>query len=475
MYTRLSFVNHVLSLVGENQLTTTDNQLGRLVVNVINTAIASVAQETRHNAFETLLTATITETDYLLPGYTIPTNVLQILDVTVRVSVDGFGDVIDSLCFVPFHLLDSDTGYSIINGSLYISKCVARPLTCILHTINTQTLPANDSTTLTLPDQVLYAVAHVAAGILCVSYLDNPNAAAIQNNLAETLQDKIKKQQGIGRGKTYSLTPDSKRRRGLSQTYHAPLYLTETTADAKYLTIANAASTYQTIADMSSYLSTTDAASTYQTIAGMGAYQTVAGMGAYLTVTAASGTYQPITGMSAYLTTANAASTYQTIIGMSAYAPLISPALSGTPTTPTASFGNSTTQISSTAFVQTAIAGEGWTNLTYAANWASFGSTFAPVQYRKVGNDVFLRGLAARPTVAGGVGTTIGTLPVGYRPAYDIIFPTIAKDTASASIYSSYLYINTSGAIILQAYLYGGANTRTEFVSFDNVSFAINL
>jgi hypothetical protein len=59
-----------------------------------------------------------------------------------------------------------------------------------------------------------------------------------------------------------------------------------------YLLVTTAASTYQTIAGMSSYLTTASAASTYETI------------------THASSTYQTISGMSSYLTTATAASTY---------------------------------------------------------------------------------------------------------------------------------------------------------------------
>jgi hypothetical protein len=57
-------------------------------------------------------------------------------------------------------------------------------------------------------------------------------------------------------------------------------------------TSSHAASTYQTLAGMSSYLTTASAASTY------------------LTITNAASTYQTISGMSSYLTTASASSTY---------------------------------------------------------------------------------------------------------------------------------------------------------------------
>jgi hypothetical protein len=69
-----------------------------------------------------------------------------------------------------------------------------------------------------------------------------------------------------------------------------------------YLTIANAATTYQPLSGMSSYLTTANAATTYQPLSGMSSYLTTAN---------AATTYQPLSGMSSYLTTANAANTYQ--------------------------------------------------------------------------------------------------------------------------------------------------------------------
>jgi len=72
----------------------------------------------------------------------------------------------------------------------------------------------------------------------------------------------------------------------------------------------------------------------------------------YLTTATAASTYQPISGMSSYLTTASAASTYFTIASAANKADLASPALTGTPTAPTAAAATNTTQIATTAFVQ---------------------------------------------------------------------------------------------------------------------------
>lgn len=72
-------------------------------------------------------------------------------------------------------------------------------------------------------------------------------------------------------------------------------------------------------------------------------------LGAYLKSSDASSTYLTIASASStYLTTSSAASTY---------APLSSPALTGTPTAPTAAGGTNSTQLATTAFVASAVAG----------------------------------------------------------------------------------------------------------------------
>jgi len=89
-----------------------------------------------------------------------------------------------------------------------------------------------------------------------------------------------------------------------------------------------------------------------------------------LAAVATSGLYSDLTGtpnLSLYLTVANALATYQTIAGMSSYATLASPALTGTPTAPTAANGTATTQLATTAFVANALASYVTTaNFTFA-------------------------------------------------------------------------------------------------------------
>lgn len=97
---------------------------------------------------------------------------------------------------------------------------------------------------------------------------------------------------------------------------------------------------------LASYLTIATAAATYQTLADMANYSTTAQMNAAIAA-----------ALVPYLTSATAAATYLTIANAaSTYAPLASPALTGTPTSPTAAPGTNTTQIATTAFVTAAIA-----------------------------------------------------------------------------------------------------------------------
>ena len=97
-------------------------------------------------------------------------------------------------------------------------------------------------------------------------------------------------------------------------------YLTTATAAATYLTLISASSTYATIASLSSYLTTAAAASTYATIASLSSYLTTATAATtYLTITNAASTYATIASLSSYLTSATAASTYATIASLSSY------------------------------------------------------------------------------------------------------------------------------------------------------------
>ena len=59
-----------------------------------------------------------------------------------------------------------------------------------------------------------------------------------------------------------------------------------------------------------------------------------------------------------------------------------------------------------------------WIGLAYGSGWSTYDGTYMPGGYRKVGDEVQVRGLVK----CSGVGTTIATLPVGYRPPYHHLY-----------------------------------------------------
>ena len=151
----------------------------------------------------------------------------------------------------------------------------------------------------------------------------------------------------------------------LTATSAAAIYQTQA-GMASYLTISSASATYQTQAGMTDYLSKAGnlsglaSVSTARTNLGLGTAATSAStdFAAAVHTHTASQISDSTTAGRALLTAADA-SAQRTSLGLgtmatetaSNYAPLASPALTGTPTAPTASVSTNTTQLATTAFV----------------------------------------------------------------------------------------------------------------------------
>lgn len=89
--------------------------------------------------------------------------------------------------------------------------------------------------------------------------------------------------------------------------------------------------------------------------------------------------------------------------------------------------------------------GETWTTLSLNNSWTAYGSPYQTPIYRKqVDGVVQLFGLIAPGTTT--AGTTVATLPVGYRPASDHIF----KTSGGASTAFADLYVKSNGTITIQ-------------------------
>lgn len=97
-----------------------------------------------------------------------------------------------------------------------------------------------------------------------------------------------------------------------------------------------------------------------------------------------------------------------------------------------ANFGATTvTSLSLSSTINGSLYTTNWTNVTFATNWSNNGSGYQNVQYKKVGDLVFIRGLATSNANAWNANTTIFTLPAGFRPSNRLVFSQImAGNTA---------------------------------------------
>lgn len=70
-----------------------------------------------------------------------------------------------------------------------------------------------------------------------------------------------------------------------------------------------------------------------------------------------------------------------------------------------------------------AVVSGSWNNVAFQNGWANYGA-FLPMQYKKIGDFVHLRGLIDPGTLTNG--TVLFNLPVGYRPQYTHTFPVLS-------------------------------------------------
>lgn len=88
---------------------------------------------------------------------------------------------------------------------------------------------------------------------------------------------------------------------------------------------------------------------------------------------------------------------------------------------------------------------ESWAALSLSNGWSAAGSTWAsPVVRRQADGTVHLSGEIAPGTLT--AGTTITTLPVGYRPAADLTF----RVPGGSSTTGADLYVKSGGTVTIQ-------------------------
>lgn len=96
----------------------------------------------------------------------------------------------------------------------------------------------------------------------------------------------------------------------------------------------------------------------------------------------------------------------------------------------------------------------------FAANWGNLGGVWGAVAFRRVGDRVEFRGIASQ-TGAAGFPSNIFTLPVGYRPTYQVYL--IGNSNNGVGSFE----VQTNGTVQLES---GTLNT---FLGLDGLSFSI--
>lgn len=106
---------------------------------------------------------------------------------------------------------------------------------------------------------------------------------------------------------------------------------------------------------------------------------------------------------------------------------------------------------------------ETWTAPTLSNGWTPWGTPHAtPVFHKAIDGTVQMQGLIKPGTTT--AGTTVATLPVGYRPADTHV----VRSSAGAAGASADLYIANTGAISIN-----NAAGTVQWLSFANVRFAL--
>jgi len=175
-----------------------------------------------------------------------------------------------------------------------------------------------------------------------------------------------------------------------------------------------------------------------------------------------------------YLKSTNASSTYQTLAGMLPYASLAAPAFTGVPTAPTATTGTNTTQLATTAFVQTgllpyaSLAAPAFTGVPTAPTAATGTNTTQLATTAFVQTDLALRLALAGGTLSGRlnllsysetiVTATISSGVLGINLALGSAFNVSLSSSVSSFSFSN-VQASRSNAITL--FFTGDGTTRT--------------
>ena len=89
-----------------------------------------------------------------------------------------------------------------------------------------------------------------------------------------------------------------------------------------------------------------------------------------------------------------------------------------------------------------------WTPLTLTANWTRYDLIMAAPAYRKVGDEVQVRGYLK---AVAGAQSPVCVLPVGFRPPYDLEFPNNIWNNNEATLILGYIVVRANGDVVISA------------------------
>ena len=194
MSTVLETINYGLRLIGQQELLNTNSTLGTLCKAMLQSATDTVIMETRHQSTLQFFDSTVTEVDYSLPGVVYPPRMYQLIQVFARQGTNDWKELVhcdfESLAYRKAH-------FNVTNNSIFFSKPISRPFTVRLCGVTgVDTIGLADAANYPLAPELEPAVWHTLASLLAVSFVDDPNASAIQSRAAEMHIQRIRNRKG---------------------------------------------------------------------------------------------------------------------------------------------------------------------------------------------------------------------------------------------------------------------------------------
>lgn len=104
--------------------------------------------------------------------------------------------------------------------------------------------------------------------------------------------------------------------------------------------------------------------------------------------------------------------------------------------------------------------------LPFGANWGNYGTTWEDASYSRHGRVVRLQGLVTKSGTPAAA-DVIATLPVGFRPAEDLIFAAISGSTPEVA---GRVDVHANGTVTWQR----GSTTEQDYTSLSGISFVVD-